>query len=57
LNSSFSRSSQLVQFICNKNRNINAEEFGFGKTKIFVKTPETIWTLEEMLEQKLDPEG
>jgi len=48
---------QLVQFICNKNRNINAEEFGFGKTKIFVKTPETIWTLEEMLEQKLDPEG
>jgi myosin-1 len=36
---------------------ISEEEFGLGRTKIFVKSPETIFTMAEMLEQKLDPEG
>jgi myosin heavy subunit len=48
---------QLISYLCNKYKNINSDEFGIGHTKIFVKSPETIWTLEELLEQKLDPEG
>jgi len=36
---------------------VSADEFGLGRTKIFVKSPETIFMMSEMLEQKLDPEG
>lgn len=43
--------------MCKKNQNIDINEFGFGKTKIFVKTPEIIWLLEELLEKKQDPEA
>ncbi|PRP86304.1 myosin IK [Planoprotostelium fungivorum] len=38
-------------------KNINSDEFEVGKTKIFVKSPDTIWFLEEQLEKKIDPEG
>jgi len=38
-------------------KDIQADEFSVGKTKIFVKSPETIWFLEEQMEKKLDPEG
>lgn len=38
-------------------KTITPDEFGFGKTKIFVKSPETIFTIEELLEQKVNPEG
>jgi len=52
---------QFVDFVCRKYATgmfpIVREEFGIGSTKIFVKSPETIFYLEELLEQKLDPEG
>jgi myosin-1 len=48
---------QLIDFVCRKNKEVDPNEFGLGRSKIFVKSPETIWRLEEMLEQKLDPEG
>jgi len=52
---------QFVDFVCRKYATgqfpIQREEFGVGKTKIFVKSPETIFYLEELLMQKLDPEG
>lgn len=38
-------------------KEISPDEFGFGKTKIFVKSPETIFAIEELLEQKVNPEG
>lgn len=38
-------------------KEVNTEELEEGKTKIFVKSPETIFLLEEKLFQKLDPEG
>jgi len=51
----------FVDFVCRKYASgtmpILREEFGVGKTKIFVKSPETIFYLEELLMQKLDPEG
>jgi myosin-1 len=47
---------QLVNFLCSRHK-LASDEFGVGRSKIFVKSPETIWTLEEILEQKLDPEG
>jgi len=50
---------QLIQFICRKHSQAipDSDEFEIGKTKLFVRNPETIWALEELLEQKLDPEG
>jgi myosin-1 len=52
---------QFVDFVCRKYATgqfpIVREEFGVGRTKVFVKSPETIFYLEELLEQKLDPEG
>jgi myosin-1 len=48
---------EFVNWACSQFKNIDPEEFGVGKTKIFVKSPETIWFLEEKLEQKTDPEG
>ena len=38
-------------------REINPDEFEEGKTKIFVRSPETIFTLEDMLFKKLEPEA
>jgi len=34
---------------------IGKEEFALGRTKIFIKSPETIFTMEELLEEKLYP--
>jgi myosin heavy subunit len=47
----------IIDFVTRKVKTITPDEFGFGKTKIFVKSPETIFTIEELLEQKVDPEG
>jgi hypothetical protein len=38
-------------------KEIGVDEFEEGKTKIFVRSPETIFVLEDRLFQKLDPEG
>jgi len=57
ISSDASGCQQLIDFICRKNKEILPEEFGLGRSKIFVKSPDTIWRLEEMLEQKMDPEG
>jgi myosin-1 len=38
-------------------KEINKDEFEEGKTKIFVKSPETIFMMEDVLFKKLDPEG
>lgn len=40
-----------------KDAGISSDEFAYGNTKIFVKSPETIFIMSEMLEQKIDPEG
>jgi len=48
---------QIVQYLMTKIKGLAADEFGFGNSKIFVKSSETIFTIEEMLEQKVDPEG
>jgi len=48
---------QFIAWICKKVSTISPDEFACGKSKVFVKSPETIFTIEEMLEQKLDPEG
>jgi len=53
--------NNFIDYACRKfstgEFKIEREEFGLGRTKIFVKSPETIFYLEELLEQKLDPEG
>jgi len=36
---------------------IGADEIEEGKTKVFVRTPETIFILEELLYKRTDPEG
>eukprot|EP01114_Cavostelium_apophysatum_P016364 TRINITY_DN4634_c0_g1_i1.p1 TRINITY_DN4634_c0_g1~~TRINITY_DN4634_c0_g1_i1.p1 ORF type:complete len:255 (-),score=83.30 TRINITY_DN4634_c0_g1_i1:55-819(-) len=49
---------QLINFLVRKwGDTIDIEEFAIGRTKVFVKTPDTIWRMEELLEQKMDPEG
>lgn len=47
----------FVAGICRMHKELNPEEFEEGKTKIFVRNPETIFTLEELLFRKMDPEG
>eukprot|EP01104_Vermistella_antarctica_P014278 TRINITY_DN445_c0_g1_i1.p1 TRINITY_DN445_c0_g1~~TRINITY_DN445_c0_g1_i1.p1 ORF type:complete len:606 (-),score=158.16 TRINITY_DN445_c0_g1_i1:126-1943(-) len=50
--------SEFTGFVGRKFKDINvAEEFEEGKTKIFIKSPETIFILEDALYLKLDPEG
>lgn len=48
---------QFITWLTSKKKEVDPSEFGIGRTKIFVKSPETIWLLEEMLEQKMDPEA
>jgi len=48
---------QVIEFVLVKDKTIDRDEFGIGKTKLFVKSPETIWKVEELLEKKMDPEG
>lgn len=48
---------EFVAFVNRKYTDISADEFEEGKTKIFVRSPETIWLLEDRLFQKVDPEG
>jgi len=48
---------QIIEFILVKDKTIERDEFGLGKNKLFVKSPETIWKIEELLEKKMDPQG
>jgi len=48
---------QVIQWALSRDKTIEPDEFGYGKTKLFVKSPETIWKIEEMLEKKMDPQG
>lgn len=51
-------SQEIYDYVVKRSKgDIDANEFGLGRTKIFVKSPDTIWKMEEMLEQKMDPEG
>jgi len=47
----------IINYVCSVEATVNRDEFGYGKTKIFVRAPETIFLMSEMLEKKLDPEG
>jgi len=49
--------SDFVNYITQNLKEIQPDEFEEGKTKIFVRSPETIFVLEEALYKKLDPEG
>jgi len=49
--------SELVQWISSHVDGIASDEFEEGKTKIFVRNPETIYALEEILYKRTDPEG
>jgi hypothetical protein len=47
-----------VQLKANHGSEVDAAaEFEEGKTKVFVKNPETIYFLEELLYKRTDPEG
>jgi len=48
---------QIIEFVLTKDKTVERDEFGIGKTKLFVKSPETIWKIEVLLEKKMDPEG
>jgi len=47
---------QLVSYLMKSHGNyINQGEFAFGVSKVFISTPQTIFFLEELREQKKDP--
>ncbi|GAM23577.1 hypothetical protein SAMD00019534_067520 [Acytostelium subglobosum LB1] len=48
---------EFVDQLMRATKDIPADEFEEGKTKVFVKSPETIFVMEDLLMQKLDPEG
>ncbi|EGG17494.1 myosin IK [Cavenderia fasciculata] len=48
---------EFVEALMRVTKDIPADEFEEGKTKIFVKNPETIFVLEDLLMQKIDPVG
>jgi myosin-1 len=49
--------SELIQWLKSHVSDVDTSEFEEGKTKIFIKTPETIFLLEELLYKRTDPEG
>jgi len=49
--------TEFVSGITKVIKEISSDEFEEGKTKIFVRSPETIWVLEDALFKKSDPEG
>jgi len=50
--------SEFVSWVrSNLSGEVDADEFEEGKTKIFVRTPEVIYFLEELLYKRTDPEG
>lgn len=49
--------SEFVQWVTTNIPEIKADEFEEGKTKVFIRSPETIFLLEEALYKKQDPEG
>jgi len=48
---------EFVAWVQKNLSDVDVNEFEEGKTKIFVKTPETIFYLEELLYKRTDPEG
>jgi myosin-1 len=49
--------TEFVRAITAKMPNISADEFEEGKTKIFIKSPDTLFLLEEELMKVTDPQG
>lgn len=47
--------TEFVDWVRKHAKTIDPEEFEEGKTKVFVRSPDTIFVLEELLMQKLDP--
>jgi len=47
----------FITAITRQIKEINRDEFEEGKTKIFIKSPETIFLMEDALFKKMDPEG
>lgn len=49
--------SDFVSRVSAKHKEIDASEFEEGKTKIFIRSPDTLFALEELLFKVTDPEG
>jgi len=49
--------NEFLAWIRKNVKDINADEFEEGTTKIFIRTPEPIFVMEELLMKKLDPQG
>merc|ERR1712137_736823 len=49
--------SDFVTRVSSKHKEIPASEFEEGKTKIFIRSPDTLFALEELLFKVTDPEG
>jgi len=49
--------SDFISRVCAKYKDIPASEFEEGKTKIFIRSPDTLFVLEEHLFKITDPEG
>ena len=49
--------SALCEYISKKHSEIPISEWAFGTSKIFVASPKTIFFLEELREEKIDPVG
>jgi len=49
--------NEFIPGICRIIKEIQPNEFEEGKSKVFVRSPETIFMMEDALFKKLDPEG
>ena len=47
----------FIDFITKKVPEISRDQFGIGRSKVFVKDGETLFIMEDMLEKKLNPEA
>jgi len=48
---------EVINHVCKKYNDFTASEFVFGRSQIFVNSPETIFLLEEYREMQMDPKG
>ena len=49
---------EIARFLAsNQDYSIGQDEFGYGHTKLFIKSPTTIFLIEELREEAVDPEG
>jgi hypothetical protein len=49
--------NQFIDFITKKVPQITRDQFGIGRSKVFVKDSETLFVMEDMLEKKMNPEA